>query len=282
MFLKKNNRIFKASMTVLSDDFQGQFSGFSNTPHLFKFKTNGLRPYLDIPKRIILFNAKINPRVRLGLRVERFVSEELKQNPEIKILIENYQVRENKHTLGELDSLFLNKELPIHLEIQFKYYLIDPSMGGSEINQCIGPMRRDSLNDKLTKLKNKQLPLLFANETKPLLDRFNLSANDFEQYIYFKAQLFIPYGKTINLKLLNPDCIYGFYFNYSELPKFKECKFYKPKKTDWLLDLSPNVNWQTYDKVLPQLKVYEDEKYSPLLWLKFPNGELTKCFVVSW
>lgn len=270
------------NMTTISNNFQGQFSGFSNTPHLFKSAINGLNPFLDSPKNSIKFNAEVDTRLRLGLRVERFVSEELKQNPDIKILIENYQVRENKHTLGELDCLLLKKEIAIHLEIQFKYYLIDPNIEGSEINQCIGPMRRDSLNDKLTKLKSKQLPLLFNSETKPLLERLNLLAKDFEQYIYFKAQLFMPYGKNIKLKQLNPDCVYGFYFNYSKLPKFKDCKFYKPKKTDWLLDLSSNVNWLTYDKIVPQLKVYEDEKYAPLLWLKFSNGELTKCFVVPW
>ena len=269
-------------MLDASEDFQRQFSGFSCTPHLFKSEIKGLKPYIEIPNKTIVFNAEINPKVRLGLRVERFVSEELKQNPEIEILIENYQVRENKHTIGELDCLFLRKKTPIHLEIQFKYYLIDPSLGNDEIDQCIGPMRRDTLNEKLTKLKHKQLPLLFAEETRPLLNELNLKANRFEQYIYFKAQLFMPYGKNITLKQLNPNCIYGFYFNYSELLKFSHCKFYKPKKTDWLLEVSPNVNWLTYENLLPQLKIYEEEKYAPLLWLKYPNGELTKCFVVPW
>ena len=178
--------------------------------------------------------------------------------------------------------LLLKKQKPIHLEIQFKYYLIDLNIEGSEIDQCIGPMRRDTLNKKLVKLKDKQLPLLYAKETKPLLDKLNLSSANFEQYIYFKAQLFVPYGASIELKELNPDCVYGFYFNYSELPKFKDCKFYKPKKTDWLLDISTNVNWLTYHKIRPQLKIYQLENYAPLLWLKYPNGEFTKCFVVPW
>jgi len=269
-------------MTLLSNDFQKQFIGFSKTPHLFKSEINGLVPYLESPYKTIVFNKAINPKIRLGLRVERFVSEELKLNPEIHILIENYQVQENKHTIGELDCLLLKNKSPVHIEIQFKYYLIDPRLGGSEINQCIGPMRRDTLNEKLSKLKNKQLPLLFARETKPLLDRLNLLASNFEQYIYFKAQLFTPYGTTMELKELNPNCIYGFYFNYAELSRFKDCKFYKPQKTDWLVDLSPNVDWLSYNGILPQLKQYELEKYAPLLWLKYPNGELTKCFVVPW
>jgi len=128
--------------------------------------------------------------------------------------------------------LFLEDEKPIHLEIQFKFYLYDAALGTTEIDHCIGPMRKDSLNEKLSKLKEKQLPLLYANETN--------------------------------------------------LVKFRDCKFYIPKKIDWLLDISTNVNWQTYIQVLPQLNTYKSENYSPMLWIKFSNGELSKCFVVSW
>ncbi|WP_170234426.1 DUF1853 family protein [Bizionia saleffrena] len=269
-------------MTYKTNDYQEQFSGFFNTPHLFKSAVFGLEPYVKSPVNTFVFDAPINPKVRLGHRVERFVSAELLQISNLNILAENCQIKNEERTIGELDCLFLEEGTPIHLEIQFKYYLYDPSLGTTEIDHCIGPMRRDTLTKKLHKLKTHQLPLLYSPETKPLLDSLGLQVETIEQKIYFKAQLFLPLGASITLTNLNPDCVYGFYFKYQDLPLFEDCKFYCPKKTDWLLDLTAAVNWQTYAQILPKLNTYKDENYAPLLWLKQPNGEMTKCFVVAW
>ncbi|MDX1271850.1 DUF1853 family protein [Bizionia paragorgiae] len=269
-------------MTNTSEEYQKQFSGFFNTPHLFNSPVNGLEPYTKKPENSFRFHATINPKVRLGQRVERFVTAELLQLPNLSVLVENCQIKNELRTIGELDCLFLDHAKPIHLEIQFKFYLYDPSLGTSEIDHCIGPMRRDTLNEKLNKLKNHQLPLLYAPETKPLLDCLELQAEDITQKIYFKAQLFLPLGESVTLKTLNPNCVYGFYFHYDDLEQFEDCKFYCPKKTDWLLDVSPAVHWQTYLQILPKLMTYKSEGYSPLIWLKKPNGELSKCFVVAW
>ncbi|WP_452224408.1 DUF1853 family protein [Lacinutrix chionoecetis] len=266
-----------------SDNLQAQFSGFYNTPHLFLEPVMGMQPLLTHKQKTPVFNGLGLERIRLGQRVERFVTTELLQNKNINMLCENPQIQtQEKHTIGELDCLYLDGEQAVHLEIQFKFYLFDKTLGNTEIDCCIGPMRRDSLLEKLTKLKEKQLPLLYASETKALLKNCNIKAEECIQKIYFKAQIFVAYGHTIQLKALNPDCIYGFYFKYSELPFFKKCKFFRPKKTDWLLDVSPNVSWKTYNAILPELKVFEAEKYAPILWLKFENGEITKCFVVAW
>ena len=269
-------------MKEKNEDFQPQFRGFFNTPHLFLNPVFDLQPFTKRPDKDFVFNGTMPENIRLGQRVERFVSSELLQLKNIEILSENYQVRNEKITIGELDCLCLEDGNPIHLEIQFKYYLYDESLGETEIDHCVGPMRRDTLNEKLDKLKNKQLPLLYAKETKPLLEQLKLKAADLTQYIYFKAQLFIPFGKQITLKTLNNDCIYGFYFNYTDLNQFEDCKFYKPKKTDWLLDLDTNVNWLTYEQITQQLDTYKAENYAPMLWLKYPKGEMNKCFVVPW
>jgi hypothetical protein len=262
-----------------TNPFQSQFSGFFNTPHLFKKAVHGMHPFLKTSKHTPIFNGDFNPFVRLGHRVERFVASELTEIETIKILSENYQVQNNKQTIGELDCLILDENQPIHLEIQFKYYLIDLELGTSEIDHCIGPMRRDSLNEKLQKLKTKQLPLLYSNEAKPLLDSLHLKAEDFIQKLYFKAQLFVPYGKEITLNTLNPDCIYGFYFSFSRLSEFHNCKFYLLKKQDWLLDVSQDVNWQTYTQILPELTAIHNDNYVTLVWIKQANGEISKCFI---
>jgi hypothetical protein len=269
-------------MKMKNENLQPQFSGFFNTPHLFSTPINGLDPFVKTLERMPLFKEIIIKNIRLGQRVERFVSEELQRHDSITILSENYQIKNDKLTIGELDCLLLDNKQPVHLEIQFKFYLFDPNLGTTEIDHCIGPMRKDSLNEKLSKLKTKQLPLLYAPETQPLLERLNYNAKDFIQKIYFKAQIFMPFEKSYVLETLNPRCVCGFYFKYKTLPFFKDYKFYIPKKTDWLLDTTPNVDWQTYDVILPELKTYESEGYSPMLWLKHPKGHLDKCFVVAW
>ncbi|WP_339874104.1 DUF1853 family protein [Olleya marilimosa] len=270
-------------MSDKTDNFQAQFSGFFNTPHLFFSEINTMQPFVKQLDRSFVFNKVVRPNIRLGQRVEQFVFEELKHFDDISVLSENIQIQENvNQTIGELDCLLLDKAQPIHLEIQFKYYLYDANLGNTEIECLIGPMRRDSLIEKLNKLKLKQLPLLHNNATTPYLDKLQLKANTIKQQIYFKAQIFVPYGSDITFKTINNACVYGFYFNYKDLGLFKDCKFYKPQKTDWLLDLNSHVNWLTLEQIQPQLTVYQSENYSPLLWLKFPNGQMTKCFVVAW
>jgi hypothetical protein len=264
------------------NNLQLHFSGFYNTPHLFKNDVFGMQTYLTVNTKTPVFNKLITKNYRLGQLVERFVSNELIQDSNIKILSENHQVTKDKITLGELDAIISKNNKPIHLEIQFKFYLYDASLGQMDIDCCIGPNRKDSLVEKLNKLKQKQLPILYKKETKPLLDSLSLKAKNITQQIYFKAQLFLPYGEDISFINLNQNCVYGFYFNYNDLNTFKDCKFYLPKKTDWLLDVSTNVNWSSLNIIKQELDVFYTEKYSPLIWLKFPNGEISKCFVVFW
>lgn len=265
------------------ENFQSQFSGFFNTPHLFKSSILNINIFDFQLVNSFTFNKNINSNTRLGLRVEQFVFEELKQFQSFSILAENIQIQENiNHTIGELDCIYKNNQQAVHLEIQYKFYLYDGSISDNEIDCLIGPRRRDSLIEKLNKLQSKQLPLLYSKHTKPLLDRLQLEAKDVTQQIYFKAQVFVPYGETVTFKTINNACVYGFYFNYEQLDEFSDCKFYIPKKMDWLLDLNPQVNWLTFNQVTTQLAIYKAENQAPLLWLKYPNGQMTKCFVVTW
>lgn len=263
--------------------YQNAFNGFYNTPHLFKRKVLGMTPFTDALPSSFMFRGAVKPRLRLGQLVEHFVIEELRHFENCSIMANNCQIQlDAAHTIGELDVLFLHKEKPVHLEIQFKFYLYDGSSGKSEIDCLVGPMRRDSLLHKLRKLQEKQLPLLFSEATRPLLDSLGWSSADFEQKIYFKAQIFIPYGERVRFKILNNQCIYGFYVRYDQFIRFKECLFYKPKKIDWLLDIDPAVDWLSYEAIMPLISIFQEENYSPLCWFKFPNGVFCKCFVVSW
>lgn len=265
-----------------NNDIKRQYQGFLNTPLLWESELCGLSQFQLTSSNNQQFTSALPGKLRLGKRVERFVSEAIKSDPNIEILSENHQVQREKLTLGELDCILLRKEIPIHLEIIYKFYLVDTSVGTTEIEHCIGPNRKDNLLKKLTKLKEKQLPLLYAPETKPLLDQLGLNMEAIVQQVYFKAQLFLPLKETIKLKQLNRECVQGFYCNFEELQGFSDCKFDIPTKANWLKEAETQTNWMDFDSFREKINHLLAEEKSPLCWMKRPNGQLEKCFVVWW
>ena len=235
-------------------------------------------------------NRPINEKIRLGNRVERFVGFDLKHEKQIKLLAENIQIRDDKVTIGELDCLLLKDGQPIHLEIVFKFYLYDPNIGISHLEHWIGANRKDSLIEKLDKLKNHQLPLLYHPRTKSVLNQFNLDVNTIKQHVHFKAQLFVPLTEFSEEKTqalfmdssLKIECLFGFYINLSELDAFQNHLFYLPNKTDWLINAHSDVKWMDYEVFKSSVTTILSQKRSPLCWLKSQNGAVRKFFVVWW
>lgn len=270
-------------MQQKTKEIQKRFDGFLQTPCLWNSNDIYKIEHFEIAQKSSKINFKINEKLRLGKYIERFVSFQLSQQNNIKIISENIQIQQEKRTLGELDCILLKDEKPIHLEIIYKFYLYDETVGNTEIEHFIGPNRKDSFIEKLVKLKEKQLPLLYSKECSKYLETINLKANKIEQQVYFKAQLFVPFSnKNLQLKKINKDCIVGFYINAEELNQFSECKFYIPSKKDWLIIPYKNVNWLSFKTFRENCKEYLDRKFSPLCWLKKPNGELEKFFLVWW
>jgi hypothetical protein len=266
-----------------SKNIQLQYQGYLNTPLLWKSKdVLGLKQLALKPCKTNLFNEEIPERLRLGKRVERFVNSELTQHQNIEILLENTQIQHHKITIGEIDCILKKDKKPIHLEIVYKFYLYDPSVGTSEIEHWIGPNRNDTLLKKLNKLKDKQLPLLYNKYTQPNLKNIELKADTIEQRVLFKAQLFASYKTTANFSLINKDCLNGFYISFSEMAQFSFCKFYIPKKTDWLLEVQSNINWLNYHDFHELITSVILDQRAPLCWIKHPNGTLQKFFIVWW
>ena len=262
---------------------QKRYEGFLKTTFLWKSDAVFNLSQFEITPSPGKIDIALGDNLRLGKYVERLVSFELEQQNDISVLAENIQIQDDKITLGELDCLLLKDNKPIHLEIIYKFYLYDASVGNHEIDHFIGPNRKDSLIEKLTKLKNKQLPLLYSDTCKPYLDALNLNSKAITQQVYFKAQLFLPFSNpNIELKTLNTDCITGFYINQTELHLFKECKFYMPNKKDWLLLPHSHVEWTKFNEFKTVTKDFFEQKFSVLCWVKFKNGELKKLFLVWW
>lgn len=261
---------------------QKRYEGYLKTPYLWENNSVFELQQLDSYSRPSSITIPVDESLRLGKYIERFVVFELQQQQNISIIADNIQIQNGKITQGELDCLFLKNSQPIHLEIIYKFYLYDASIGTTEIEHFIGPNRKDTLIEKLTKLKNKQFSLLFTNACKPYLNSYNLEAEKILQQVCFKAQLFVPYKNNIQLKTLNNNCIVGFYINKSHLSDFYDCKFYIPIKKDWLLVPHTNVNWLSFIDFEKNTSTFSERKFSSLCWIKFKNGELNKFFFVWW
>ena len=270
-------------MKLSTKQIQQHFDGFLQTPSLWKKKAVfDLFPF-EIEAKSTAINLEIDEKLRLGKYIERFVSFQIYEEENCEIISENIQIQQDKITLGELDCLLYKNEKTIHLEVIYKFYLYDETVGNSEIEHFIGPNKKDSLLEKLTKLKEKQLPLLYSNQCKLYLESIDLDVSKIEQQVYFKAQLFVPFAKrNVKLSTLNPDCVVGFYINQREIQQFTDCKFYIPTKKDWLVIPHANINWINFEVFATEIQLYLERQFSPLIWIKNKNGTIKKAFLVWW
>ncbi len=264
-------------------DIQNRYEGFLQTPNLWKNNAVYNLQQFEIENTSLKIDIEIDEKLRLGKYIELFVSYQLNQENDITILCENVQIQKEKRTLGELDCILKKGNTTIHLEIVYKFYLIDKTVGTTEIEHCIGPNRKDSLIEKLTKLKEKQLPLLYSAECEKFLKSKNLTSKNITQKVYFKAQLFVPFtDRNIQLKTLNTNCISGFYINQKQLSRFIDCKFFIPNKKDWLVLPHTHVNWLNATEFKTISEKYLSRRFSPLCWMKTPSGEILIFFLVWW
>lgn len=266
------------------DSIQQQFEGYLQTPYLwFGEGPLHLKQFELPPLPTIQFDQLIGQNLRLGKLVERFVSQELSQHENIQILEENIQIQKEKLTLGELDCLLLQDENPIHLEVIYKFYLYAPKVGETSLSHWIGPNRRDSLVLKLNKLKERQLPLLYHKQTFDILNKHGLNAANIEQRVCFKAQLFVPADETaIDYQQLNPNCTAGKYLYFDALIRYENCKFYIPRKHDWLVRPHAQKPWLSFLDAREILEGFMLQESAPLVWVKHPNGLIEKLFVCWW
>lgn len=229
-------------------------------------------------------SSKIGKRLRLGKWVEEFVMFQLNTLKNIEILGAGIQIKQEKLTIGELDSLFLLDGMPIHLEIVYKYYLYDPDISeDSSLANWIGPNRNDRLLYKLNKLKSHQLPLLQNEATKGILESLDILYQTIKQYVLFKAKLFIPYQTKFEIDSpLNPSCVAGEYLRLNQLINFEAYSFFVPSKLEWLLVPNIDVHWLNYEAAKSLIRKEIDSKRSPLIWVKDNKNNIRLIFVVWW
>jgi len=220
------------------------------------------------------------PERRLGKRVEQFFTGLIKSTKEYELVCQNIQLKSGKITIGEIDCILKKEGVFYHVEHVYKFYLYDETAGGKELGRWIGPNRKDCLNFKLLKLKGKQLPVLYTDQGKQVLNDFNISIKQVKQRVHFKAQLFIPKTKSVQFNLINPEAVSGVYYRLNELPT--DALYAIPSKINWLLKPHENVEWKTFEQGLLEIHEFLNQQKSPLCWVKSSTGVLEKCFVVWW
>jgi len=103
---------------------------------------------------------------RLGLYYERLWQFALHAAPDIEVLAANLPIRQQGHTLGELDMLLHDDEGVHHLELAIKLYLGQPTCSGTDLAHWLGPGSHDRLDIKLAHMGQHQLPLSSSTQAQ--------------------------------------------------------------------------------------------------------------------
>lgn len=260
------------------------YEGFLHSNLLWTDTQFGLKqfvfPIVEVDNNSL---SPIPGNLRLGHQVEHIYLELLNASDEYDVLAHSVQLIENKQTLGELDYIIksnVTQEI-IHIELAYKFYLLDPTMDGP-VEGLVGPNRSDAFTYKMSKTKNKQMPLLYSVAAKKALE---IDVNQIAQQVAFYAQIFVPYKDgPYEIGALNTDCIVGYWLNLNLFTSgdFIQWKFYIPQKREWLHIPHEDVAWLDYQSVLEVLSDRHSIKRSPMLWMMKNTNEILKIFITFW
>ncbi len=163
----------------------------------------------------------------------------------------------------------------------YKFYLYDPSISSEALKNWIGPNRNDSLYEKLEKLKKKQFPLLYHNETKSQLAKVN--ANGITQSLCLLVNLFIPYEYNDAFRPQYQRAIKGYYLDYETFISLDNSHktYFIPSRKEWGIDPLENENWSNYHDIKDYIKISLKEKQAALIWQK-ESDIYSQFFLVWW
>jgi hypothetical protein len=221
--------------------------------------------------------------VRLGHLAEKVVSGMIKASANFEMIDENIQIIEEKRTIGELD--FIIREIDtnefIHMELAYKFYLLDPSISDDIVNNWIGPNRNDSLKKKIEKLKRKQFPLLSHAQVKTRLEEIDTS--NISQALCLLASLFVPYSYKAAIRPDYAKAVKGHYLDFQTFKCLDDSSksYYLPPKKEWGMDPGENEIWSEFEAIEETLVKSLCEKQGRLCWQK-QGKSFTEFFIVWW
>ena len=220
----------------------------------------------------------------IGMQAEACFEEYIKRSKNYKLLIANLQINGENETLGELDYIVrkLNTKQVIHIELACKFYLYDSDAKTSEEEKWIGPNRKDSLYDKLEKIKLQQFPLLFKNETLEKLEELKVEIPTVQE-LCLKAYLFLPKKmESASLPSNYGACVVGYWLKLQDFVEEENNALYAiPSKQEWLLPQNDIATWESFSEVKKMIETQIQNKKSPLIYKRTPN-KMERLFVVWW
>ncbi len=217
------------------------------------------------------------------MQAEACFKEYLKQSKEFDLLAANLQIQGEKETLGELDYIVKNlkTEENIHIELACKFYLFDGNENKQAEKNWVGRNRKDSLFEKLEKLKLKQFPLLKAPETLQKLNELKIEKPS-SQALCLKAFFFIPKNlKPETFPKIFENCIVGHYLKETDFTEDETALYAIPSKKEWILPINALKSWHTFSEVKQLVDEQLKMNKSPLIYKKTPH-KLERFFVVWW
>ncbi|WP_339704324.1 DUF1853 family protein [uncultured Kriegella sp.] len=272
----------------MQDQFlEKQCIGFLNTPPLWDTEQFDVQqfefPDIDLPD----FSPTAIPQnIRLGHQMEYICKQFLDHSNRHEVLLHNFPIYKDKQTLGEIDFILkeTSTEQLIHMELTYKFYIIDPDIADPLYN-LIGPNKRDVFFAKIQKIKNKQFQLLHSVEGAQALQEKNINHKGIVHQACFKGQIFKPYGATITtMHPINEDCIRGYWLRFDDFKKdeFATFQFFIPSKTEWVIEPQEAVQWASHLKTIASIATHMLRKNAPMVWKKKSDTAFEKFFVVWW
>jgi hypothetical protein len=231
-------------------------------------------------------HSKLPVNMRLGHKMEHIFQNCMEGQDSYKIIAHNIPIKRDNRTLGEIDFLLKNNNdgRILHLELTYKFYLIDPALG-EPMYQLIGPNRKDTFFSKLEKLKNTQFQMPFEEEGKEQLALLDIKSEDISQEVCFKAQLFAPFQHSaVAIKPFNNHCIAGSWLPFEAFTslEFQAYEYYLPTKDEWAINPYDKGLWMSHNELLLEINSLMFRKRSPLVWMKKEEAVFEKFFIVWW
>ncbi|MFT6825760.1 MAG: hypothetical protein ACJAYD_000307 [Patiriisocius sp.] len=224
------------------------------------------------------------PNTMLGRQAEAIFENCIKESLYYKLITANIQIQGANNTLGELDYLLEEKTtgMQVHVELSCKFYLFDTNNHTSFEGKWIGPNRKDTLLDKVIKLREKQFPLLFHPDTKASLEALQFDPKKARQECYIATSLYIPKGYAVTLlPEAYQKCVVGYYEYFKNLVLDNGYSYAIPSKKEWLLPPQYITAWFSAADIHAKILEAIQHKKAPQIYKK--NGtHIEKLFVVWW
>jgi hypothetical protein len=133
------------------------------------------------PKTLEEYTQKYH-KGRLGHYFESLIRYFIERCPCFEVVLSNFQIIEDKITIGEIDLVFDWRGKRYHLEIAVKYFAMIND--GLTWTDWVGPSGNDRLDVKLNHVLNHQIPLI----SHPQVAR--VVGNNLESFIFLKGKFF--------------------------------------------------------------------------------------------